>query len=303
MSPVDPVNPKSEDDLSSERPRLHDIAFRMLGSSLEAERAVDQTVARWRRAQKADPHAIAARRDLLTEILARTCVDILRQARDGHDRYLGGWLPEPIPHPRAETRQILADPVDRISLDESLNMLLLVVLESLTPEQRVAFILHDVFGVPFWGIADVVGRSPDDARELARSARRQIQQRRKHEVPQEHHRSIVMELLGGCTARAEDRVRAILHPDITVLIDNGGRVNSAPSPVRGVDEAARLLIGVVTGVPGMTVSEQSVNGQTGLVFRQASRVVGVLSVNIKADNIVDTWIVLNPDKLRAWNTD
>ncbi|GAA3861648.1 hypothetical protein GCM10022381_02440 [Leifsonia kafniensis] len=196
-----------------------------------------------------------------------------------------------------------ADRVDRITLDESLQVLLLVVLESLTPEARVAFILHDVFGVSFHRIAEVVGRSRDDTRELARSARTQIQLRTKHELSPERRRSIVLTLLAGCAAHDETEVQSTLHPEVTVLVDDGGTMPDNPSPVRGVERAARLLMRLFAGAPAMTVSEQSVNGHAGLVFRQSHRVIGVLSVNIKADKIVDAWIVLNPDKLHHWNRD
>ena len=300
------VGPDPADDLAAERARLHDIALRLLGSPADADLAVEQTLARWRDAPATGAVTGEARQNALTEILAHTCVEGLRQARFDRERYIGDWLPEPVPDPPrvpAAAAGSPADPADRVSLDESLNMLLLVVLESLTPEARVAFILHDVFGVPYAGISEVVGRSPLVTRELARSARRQIQQRREHEAPREHHRGVVLDLLAGCTSENDSAVRATLHPDITVIIDGGGKVRVSPSPVRGVEQAARLLVRVFAKVPAVTATEQSVNGQAGLVFRQGRRVVGVLSASIKAGRILDIWLVLNPDKLRHWNND
>ena len=290
------------DDLIAERSRLREIALRLLGSPADADRAVDQTLARWRAAPSPGAGVGASRRDALTEILAHTCVEALRRARFDREHYVGDWLPAPVPAPAAGSLG-LADPADRVSLAESLNMLLLVVLESLTPEARVAFILHDVFGVPYAGISEVVGRSAHETRDLARSARREIQHRREHDGPLEHHRDAVLDLLAGCTSANEAEVRATLHPDITVVIDGGGKVRVSPSPVRGVERVARLLIRVFSTVPGVTATEQSVNGQAGLVFRQGRRVVGVLSANIKAGRILDIWLVLNPDKLRHWNND
>ncbi|WP_104165374.1 RNA polymerase subunit sigma-24 [Cryobacterium sp. N22] len=293
----------ASDALSAERPRLLDIALRILGSIAEADRAVERTFTLWREAPAAERDAGVSLRDQLTEILARTCVDALRQARLDRGQYVGDWLPEPLPHLGAPRTPGGTDPVDRISLDESLNMLLLVVLESLTPEARVAFILHDVFGVPFGGIADVVGRSPEATRELARSARREIHHRREHDAPGERHRALVLDFLAGCAAQDEAQVRSRLHPDIAVIIDGGGKVSAAPSPTRGVEQAARLLIRVISGVPALAVTEQSVNGQAGLVFRRDQRVVGVMSVSVRTGTIRDVWIVLNPDKLRHWNAD
>ena len=288
------------DELAAERPRLHDIAVRILGSTEDADGAVERTFALWREIPAAERAASESLRDSLTEVLARTCVEYVCRARD-RDDCVGEWLPEPRPHARAGRRPTGTDPVDRVSLDESLNMLLLVVLESLTPEARVAFILHDVFGVPFGGIADVVGRSPADTRKLARAARRQIQHRREQELPGERHRELLLALLAGCLAQDTDRVRATLHPDATVTIDGGGTVSADPSPARGGASAARLLIRVITDNPAVTVTEHSVNGQAGLVFRHEARVVGVLSVSVRAGTIRDIWIVLNPDKLRHWN--
>jgi len=300
------VGPDPADDLDAERARLYDIALRLLGSPADADLAVEHTLTRWREAPTPGGVIGEARQDALTEILAHTCVEALRQARFDREQYVGDWLPEPVPDLPCVSSAAAADPADpadRVSLDESLNMLLLVVLESLTPEARVAFILHDVFGVPYAGISEVVGRSPVVTRELARSARRQIQQRREHEVPREHHRGVVLDLLAGCTKANEAEVRATLHPDITVVIDGGGKVRVSPSPVRGVEQAARLLIRVFSKVPTVTATEQSVNGQSGLVFRQGRRVVGVLSASIIGGRILDIWLVLNPDKLRHWNND
>jgi len=299
-----PVGPVPADDLLAERSRLYEIALRLLGSPVNADRAVNHTLARWREAPAPGAVVGEARRDSLTEILARTCVEALRRARFEREHYVGDWLPEPVPDVLpgpSSSAVVTADPADRVTLDDSLNMLLLVVMESLTPEARVAFILHDVFGVSYTGISEVVGRSPQVTRELARSARRQIQQRREHEVPRQRHRDVVLDLLAGCERENETEVRATLHPDITVIIDGGGKVSVSPSPVRGVEQAARLLIGVFSRVPGVTATEQSVNGQAGLVFRQGSRVVGVLSASIRRGRILDIWLVLNPDKLRHWN--
>jgi RNA polymerase sigma-70 factor (ECF subfamily) len=194
------------------------------------------------------------------------------------------------------------DPADRVSLDESLNRLLQVALGSLTAEQRVAFILHDVFGVPFDGIADVVGRSKESSRELTRSARRQIQQRKKLQASDDRHRSVILALLAGCEVQDETAVRALLHHRITVLVDSGGNVAAERTPVRGAERAASLLVRLLGEAPAVAVSEQSVNGYAGLVFRHDGRVVGVLSADIEAETIIDIWIVVNPEKLRHWNT-
>lgn len=194
---------------------------------------------------------------------------------------------------------------DRVSLDESLNRLLQVALESLTVEQRVAFILHDVFGVPFDGIGDVVGRTAESSRELTRSARRQIQQRKKIHAPDGRHRDVVYALLAGCEAQDVAAVSAILDPEVTALVDSGGPATagraSGDEPVRGAERVAGLVVRLLAGVPRIAISEQSVNGCAGLVFRRGGTVIGVLSANVEGETIVDIWIIVNPDKLRHWN--
>ena len=290
----------------AERERLLDIAFRMLGSTSDAERAVELTLLQWT-SEFRDATSLVGdvmRRDQLTEILARICFECLR-SRTQRDQYAGTWLPEPLPNVGYENEETLGGesphPADRLSLDDSLNMLLLVVLESLTPEERVAFILHDVFGVPFVGIAEVVGRSAQKTRELTHSARRQIKQRKNDQVPERDHRRIILRLLNGCQAADQTAVAATLDSGITVVVDSGGHVGDAHPPAHGRDDASRLLLLMFSGAPDMSVTEQSVNGHSGLIFSHGDRVIGVLSANIVVDKIHDIWIVTNPDKLRHWN--
>jgi RNA polymerase sigma-70 factor (ECF subfamily) len=268
------------DDLFGERERLVEIAERILPSAAEAERAVDLTFSRWLALAPEERAATGSRRDRLTEILARICLDLLGPR---------------VPRERATA--------DRVTLDDSMYMLLLVVLDSLTPEERVAFILHDVFGVGYQGIADVVGRSPETARELTRSARRQVQQQRLQEAPPDRHRTVVLELLSAVGANDLERVRGLLHADVIALVDNGGGTDAAPAaePVSGAETVGRLLLALAALPPAVTVSAQSVNGRLGLVARRGSRVVGVVSLSVAADAIRDIWIVLAPEKLRRWN--
>jgi RNA polymerase sigma-70 factor (ECF subfamily) len=279
------------DDLFGERDRLVGIAGGILASPAEAERAVDLTFARWLSLQPEERAATGSRRERLTEILAKICLDLL------------GHAPSALTDSQVEAvAGAAAEPSDRVTLDDSLYMLLLVVLDSLSPEERVAFILHDVFGVAYRGIADVVGRSPDDARELARSARWQVQQRRRQrEAPPSRHCAVVQDLRTAMQARNQEAVRHLLHDDVVVLIDGGGAVPAAPASLAGAAKVARLLLALAAVSPGITLTAQPVSGRAGLVARQGSRVVAVASVSVAGDAIRDIWIVLNPEKLRRWN--
>ena len=192
------------------------------------------------------------------------------------------------------------DPLDRVTLDASLTNLLLVVLDSLTPANRVAFVLHDVLGVPYDTISQVVGRSPATSRRLARSARRQIHQRQMDGASPNLAGGVEHELVLACSAGNQQRVADLLHPEITVLIDRGA-VGSSTDPIGGVPAVAALLIDLLAGERTM-VTEQSVNGRSGLVLRQGSAVVGIVMVNIRDNLVLNVWIAVNPDKLRHWNT-
>ncbi|WP_345541797.1 sigma-70 family RNA polymerase sigma factor, partial [Phytohabitans rumicis] len=162
----------------SERRQLINLAYRLLGSLAEAEDAVQETYARWYAMSRRELEAIESPGGWLTTVASRICLDLLGSARARRERYVGEWIPEPLPD-RAEwvdggSGGDLVDPADRVTLDESVNMAFLVVLESMTPAERVAFILHDVFRFSFAEVAGIVGRTPAACRQLASSARRRI---------------------------------------------------------------------------------------------------------------------------------
>jgi len=156
-----------------ERRQLINLTYRMLGSLAEAEDAVQESYARWYAMSPGQQDAIESPGAWLTTVASRICLDVLGSARARRERYVGDWVPEPLPD-AAEWKGAIADPADRVTLDESVNMALLVVLESMTPAERVAFILHDVFRYSFGEVAEIVGRTPAACRQLASSARRRV---------------------------------------------------------------------------------------------------------------------------------
>ena len=162
----------------SERRQLINLAYRLLGSLAEAEDAVQETYARWYAMSRQQQDAIASPGAWLTTVASRICLDLLGSARARRERYVGEWIPEPLPDPAEWTSGrpggTPADPADRVTLDESVSMAFLVVLESMTPAERVALILHDVFGYPFAEVAEITGRTPAACRQLASSARRRV---------------------------------------------------------------------------------------------------------------------------------
>jgi len=194
-----------------------------------------------------------------------------------------------------------SDPLDRVTLDASLTKLLLVVLESLTPAQRVAFVLHDVFGVPYDTISEIVGRSPIATKKLTRSARRQIQYRHVDAAKPEPAGGVEHEFFRACSAGDLRQLEGLLDPEITVLVDRGGKARPI-DPIRGISAAAASLIRLFADEQTVVAAEQSVNGRVGLVLRQGGQVVSIVMVNVRDDLVLDVWIAANPDKLRQWNT-
>src|SRR5580700_4296429 len=158
----------------SERRRLINLTYRMLGSLTEAEDAVQETYARWYAMSREQQDAIDTPGGWLTTVASRICLNQLGSARARRETYVGEWIPEPLPERTEWAPGPPGDPADRITLDESVNMAFLIVLDSMTPAERVAFILHDVFRYPFAEVAEIVGRSPAACRQLASSARRRV---------------------------------------------------------------------------------------------------------------------------------
>jgi RNA polymerase sigma-70 factor (ECF subfamily) len=169
--------PGDHDAVVRERQHLLDVGYRLLGSLTEAEDAVQETYSRWYGLSPEQRRAIGSPGAWLPTVASRVCLDQLKSARVRRERYVGEWIPEPLPSgggPAARRGPGGGDPADRVTLDESVNMALLVVLETMTPAERVAFILHDVFHYPFAEIGEIVGRSSEACRQLASSARRRV---------------------------------------------------------------------------------------------------------------------------------
>jgi RNA polymerase sigma factor (sigma-70 family) len=179
----------------SERRRLINLCYRLLGSLADAEDVVQEAYARWYAMSRRQQDAIASPGAWLSKVAGRICLDLLRSARARRERYVGEWIPEPVPEPAqwisGRPDAAAPDPADRVTLDESVSMAFLVVLESMTPAERVALILHDVFRYPFAEIAEITGRTPAACRELASSARRRIRGARPPATPAAQRAGIV----------------------------------------------------------------------------------------------------------------
>ncbi|GAB3730452.1 RNA polymerase sigma factor SigJ [Amycolatopsis oliviviridis] len=286
----------------SERRQLIGLAYRLVGSLSEAEDVVQETYTRWYALSPAQREAIDSPGAWLTTVAGRICLDLLGSARARRERYVGEWLPEPLPGQVAWTtgRPPATDPADRVTLDESINMAFLVVLESLTPAERVAFVLHDVFRYPFAEVAEIVGRSPAACRQLASSARRRIHAARVSPTPIARQADLIKEFKKAWDAKDIGALIGLLDPDVQAVGDGGGIVSAVLHPLEGRDQVASYLLDLANKTSGHELLERTVNGRPGLVLRQAGQTVAVLAFHIAEDHIQRIWGVRNPEKLRPW---
>ena len=219
---------------------------------------------------------------------------------------MGEWLPEPLPGPAQWTSGrpsgARADPADRVTLDESVSMAFLVVLESVTPAERVAFILHDVFGYSFAELAQITGRTPAACRQLASSARRRIRASQAPASPTAQQAGIVRAFKAAWEAKDINALIGLLDPGATAIADGGGLVSAVLRPIEGAEQIARAWVDIGRGAPGLTILERTVNGQPGLVAQQDGVTVTVLAFEVAGGRIRHIWAVRNPSKLRPWTT-
>ncbi len=219
---------------------------------------------------------------------------------------MGEWIPEPLPGTAGRAGGLAggaagpADPADRVTLDESVSMAFLVVLDSMTPAERVAFVLHDVFGYPFAEVAGITGRTAAACRQLASSARRRVRAAQPRQAPAADRAGLVRSFRAAWEARDIGALICLLDPGATMIADGGGRAPAALRPVEGGEQVARWAVRIADGVPGLTLLERTVNGQPGLIAQLDGVVVTVLAFDIAGDRISRIWAVRNPDKLRPW---
>ncbi|MFD5864452.1 RNA polymerase sigma factor SigJ [Agromyces sp. NPDC127015] len=302
-APIAPTDARDE-ALDAERPALVGLAYRMLGTVADAEDAVQEGFARWYRMPPADRDSVDRPGAWLMRTVGRICLDQLGSARRRHEHYVGEWLPEPLPTADAARFAVRAvdDPLDRAMLDESVSTALLVVLESLTPAERVAFVLHEVFAMPFAEIAEVVGRTSAACRQLAASARRHVRERRAGVVSRERHDEVVRAFVAAAGTGRLESLLSLLDPDVVLHSDGGGFVSATRRPVLGPDRVARFIAGTLTQRgPALEWSlHETADGLT-LAFGEDGIVDTVAVIEVRGDAITNAWVMRNPEKLGRWN--
>ena len=275
------------------------VGYRITGSLADAEDAVQEAWLRWN-ALDADARAgLRDERAWLTTVVGRVCLDRLRSAAVRRERYVGPWLPEPL-----VTTPDDDGPLATVVRDESVRMAAMVVLERLTPPQRVAFVLHDAMELPFAAIADVLRCSPAAARQHAVRARRIVAEDPPPPAARSTRQEAALARFSDALARADlDALVALLHPDAVLVNDSDGRVPAARRPVVGADKVARLLLGLMQRYGRdafLAARPVLVNGEPGLYLPAAGGLpASVTAITLRDDRIAAFHGVLNPGKLRV----
>ncbi|MCI4042297.1 RNA polymerase sigma factor SigJ [Streptomyces sp. TRM75563] len=286
--------------IAGERGQLINVAYRLLGSLAESEDAVQEAYARWYALPRSRRDEIVSPGAWLTTVTGRICLDVLGSARVRRERYVGAWLPDPLPGPGGRGQgSDLADLADQIVLDESVTMAFLVVLETMTPAERVSFVLHDVFRYPFAEIAGVLGRTPAACKQLAASARRRVPDA-PAPVPADLRSDAVRPVKEAWQNKDIAALVDLLDPAAVMTADGGGLVGAALRPIEGGTRIAPYMVAIADRAPGLELLERTVNGVPGLVAVRDGVVVTVASFDVVEGRVARIWVVRNPEKLQPW---
>lgn len=271
------------------RGRLFGLAYRMLGSRADAEDIVQETWLRWHQAQE---QPIENPEAWLVTAASRLAIDRLRRLRTERDAYIGPWLPQPI---------VASERTDRaLELADDLSIAFMTLLERLAPEERAAFLLHDVFDVGYGAIASVLDQSEAACRQVVHRARQRVQgDRKRFEATDAAKKALLEQFLVAMEARDESAIAALFAPDAAWTVDGGGRGAAARAPIVGAGPVARHVVFLREKVWGehRRLEIATVNGETGLCIRDGGRLTAVITIATDGKRILNVYAVVNPDKL------
>ena len=285
-----------EEEIHALRPTAFAIAYRMLGSVSEAEDVVQEGFLRLHRAREAGER-IESPRAYLSTVVSRLSLDHLRSARVRRETYVGEWLPEPLLASADD------DPARKAEMADSLSLAFLVLLESLSPEQRAAFLLREVFDEPYDRIAEIVGTSEQNARQLATRARRHVEERRpRFEASREQREELASRFFAAAEEGDLQGLEELLAHDVVLHGDGGGKAPALARAVHGHARVARTLVAWLRAgarVGGVSSRRAEVNGQPGsLFFDRDGGLISVMTLDIADGRIQGVSSIVNPDKLR-----
>jgi RNA polymerase sigma-70 factor (ECF subfamily) len=284
------------------RAYLFSIAYRMLGSAMDAEDMVQETYLRLQATPPETRASIVSLKAYLTTILTRLCVNQLQSAHRKREQYVGPWLPEPIGTGRVtESASNAANPEERVELYESLSLAFLVLLEELQPVERAVFLLRDVFDYEYAEIAAFLDKSEVACRQAFSRAKKHLADRRPRFTPSpETQREMLTSFLQAVQGGDMNSLMTMLADDVTLWADGGGKVRGAATrPIGGRDAVARFSVGTLRFLPeGYALEIAEINGQLALVVRVSDRVFSIISIDVAGQQIRAIRVVANPDKLR-----
>jgi RNA polymerase sigma-70 factor, ECF subfamily len=274
------------------RPRLLGVAYRILGSVTDAEDALQDAWVRWSRT---DVSSVLNPEAYLVTVVGRQATDHLRQAKRRRESYTGSWLPEPV----ANEPDPALDPAAAAELADSLSMALLVVLETLSPLERAAFVLREVFDRPYAEVAATLGRSEQAVRQLVHRARGRVDEgHARFRADVTTHADVVSRFLAACQGADLDTLLEVLAPDVVIISDGGGQARAPRRPVCGQDKVARLLVGFAGRQPeGLTFGLEYFNGSVGIVARVGGVPIAAMAVTVAEGTVQSLQLIANPEKL------
>ncbi|MFB9877899.1 RNA polymerase sigma-70 factor [Planobispora siamensis] len=276
------------EEFEAHRPRMFGLAYRMLGSAVEAEDVVQDAYLRW---SGTEPGSVASPGAWLAKVVTNLCLNRLTAARATRESYVGPWLPEPVPTDAL-------GPLETAEQRDSVSMAFLVLLERLTPAERAVFVLREAFSYGYREIAEVLDLTEAGCRQLHRRARQRVGERRRFDAPGEQRRRIVERFLKAAENGDLAGLERVLAADVVSWSDGGGRVSAALRPVTGRDRVVRYLVGLIVKYgAGTEARHAEVNGQDGIVLAKDGQVVMVSVVEIADGEVVGLRGVLNPGKL------
>lgn len=281
------------DPFLEHRPLLFGIAYRMLGSVAEAEDAVQDTFLRWESVAE-KRREIRSSKAWLVATITRLSIDRLRSAQRRREQYFGVWLPEPLMATTTDSQNQAG------GLADSISTAFMVMLETLTPEERAIFILREAFGYDYSEISAIVGKSEANCRQIARRAKEHLSQpSRRRPIDPGHAETLVEQFLAACRSGDITSLMAVLAEDSTLMSDGGGQVRAALRPIYGAERIARFLFGIQENIPvDAEFRFEPFNGGTGILVVSAGVPISVVTFSVTAGQITGIYIVSNPDKLR-----
>jgi RNA polymerase sigma-70 factor (ECF subfamily) len=274
------------------RPLLFTIVYEIIGSATESDDVLQDSYLRW---ADVDLAKVRDTKSYLAQLVTRQALKALRTNARRREDYIGPWLPEPL---LLDERDAASDVV----LAESVSMAMLVLLESLTPDERAVFVLREVFGFDYDEIAGAVGKSEAAVRQIAHRAREHVQARRKRYEPADPEESvrITEQFLTAASTGDMDGLMALLAPDVTSIADGGGRTGAARRPVVGATKVAATIIrGMRRGMPDMRFEIITANGAPAVVVYSGDHVEAIFTLEISGSKITHLYAIANPDKLTA----